>query len=258
MFAWMENLYQKSYELCGVTGLSAAGRKPSGLNSGKALREYSEIESERFAVLQQQFEEFVIDDAYCTIDLLDDGYTVSTTSKDKGLKEITWGDIKVPKDSYLLQCFSDSALPNTPAAKLEYVSEMTKQGFLDPEVAADLLDYPDTDSATRLRSSPYLLILQSLEKCLLKGEYVGPEPFMPPDLALRLAQQMFCFAKLNDFPQARRDLILQWIEDALTLQARMNPAPAPQTAAQSVQQNALGAAPGPMASNAAQFTNAPV
>lgn len=257
VFHWMENLYTKSYEIAGVTGLSAGGRKPAGLNSGKALREYNDIESERFAVIQQQFEEFVVEDAYRTLDAIDDSYIVSATSKERGLKKLRWGDIKVEQDNYVLQCFSDSAMPNTPPAKLEYVAEMKNQGFIDPEIAAELLDFPDTEAATRLRSSPYLLILKSLEKCLLDGEYVGPEPFMPPDLALRLSQQMYCYAKLHEFPEDRKNLILQWIDDCLILQARAAPQ-LPQTAAQSIQEAQLGAPMGPQASNAGLFTGQPI
>ena len=48
LFLHLDRLYTRSFEVIGVSQLSAQSTKPSGLNSGKALRTYNDLESERF------------------------------------------------------------------------------------------------------------------------------------------------------------------------------------------------------------------
>jgi hypothetical protein len=40
--------------------LSAAAQKPAGLDSGKALREYNDIESDRFMTIGQAYERYYL------------------------------------------------------------------------------------------------------------------------------------------------------------------------------------------------------
>ena len=46
---WFLTVYQKAFEEVGLSQLTAQAQKPAGLDSGKALREYNDIETERFA-----------------------------------------------------------------------------------------------------------------------------------------------------------------------------------------------------------------
>ena len=48
LFMHLDRLYNRSFEIAGISQLSAQSSKPSGLDSGRALREFSDIESERF------------------------------------------------------------------------------------------------------------------------------------------------------------------------------------------------------------------
>ena len=57
-FNHLQTLKNQAYEQEGVSQLSAASKKPAGLDSGKALREYNDIESDRFTILGQAYETF--------------------------------------------------------------------------------------------------------------------------------------------------------------------------------------------------------
>lgn len=240
VYNWLENLVRKAYEVVGISQLSAMSRKPSGLDSGKALREYSDIESERFVTLGQAYEKFIVEDCLRSCMLFADSHVVSTSSKENGLEKLTWGDIKMPLDEFTMQVFPVSALPQTPAAKLQMVTELKNEGYLTPEEAANLLDYPDLDSNTMTRLAPAKLIKKNIEDALLNGKYTPPEPFLPLAMALQTAQRYFCWAQLHEFPEKRLELVQRYIEDVIALQLTATPPPA-LAPGQQVMEQQLGA-----------------
>lgn len=240
VYTWLENLVRKAYEVVGISQLSAMSRKPSGLDSGKALREYSDIESERFVTLGQSYEKFIVDDCLRSCMLFSDGHVVSASSKENGLEKLTWGDIKMPLDEFTMQVFPVSSLPQTPAAKLQMVTELKNEGYLTPEEAANLLDYPDLDSNTMTRLAPMKLIKKNIEDALLNGKYTPPEPFLPLTMALQTAQRYFCWAQLHEFPEKRLELVQRYIEDVIALQLTATPPPA-LAPGQQVMEQQLGA-----------------
>lgn len=223
VYNWLDNMIRRAYEITGISQLSASSHKPAGLDSGKALMVYNDIESERFVLLGQAFEKFIVDDCMRSAMLFKDGDIVSATTKFDGLKKLRWGDIKMPHDEYVMQTFPVSSLPNTPAAKLQMVTELKNEGYVQPEEAAELLDYPDLDANAAIRLSPMKLVRKAIERALLEGDYIAPEPFLPLPLALKTAQSYFCWAQLNDFPEERLALVQQYIEDCIAIQMAAAP-----------------------------------
>jgi len=69
LFNQLNMLYQKAYEITGVSQLAAASRNPLGANaSGAALREMTDIQSDRFALTSFQYQQFHLDLAQLFID----------------------------------------------------------------------------------------------------------------------------------------------------------------------------------------------
>jgi hypothetical protein len=218
VYNWLETLIRRAYEMVGISQLSAASHKPSGLDSGKALMVYNDIESERFMLLGQTYEQFILDDCEASTLLFKDGDAIQVSDRHTGIETITWGDIKLPHDEMTMQCFPVSALPNSPAAKLQMVTDLKNEGYIAPEEASELLDYPDVDANAATRLAPMKLIRKAIETALLEGKYIAPEPFLPLPLALKTAQQYFCWGQLNDFPEKRLALVQQYIEDCIAIQ----------------------------------------
>ena len=242
VYNWLDTLIRRAYEITGISQLSASSHKPSGLDSGKALMVYNDIESERFMVLGQAYEKFIVDDCERSAMLFRDGDVISSTDKSQGLDKLRWGDIKLPHDDYVMQTFPVSSLPNTPAAKLQMVTDLKNEGYIQPEEAAELLDYPDIDANAQVRLSPLRLIKKSLETALLEGKYIAPEPFMPLPIALKTAQSYFCWAQLNGFPDKRLALVQQYIEDCIAIQMAAVPnVPAPVGPGQQIMEQQLAA-----------------
>ena len=257
---FVDNLYQKAYEICGISRLSAQSSKPAGLDSGKALREFSDIESERFIAMGQDYEQFHIDLAYIIIeevqDIVKDTGTYKALSYDKkhGVEPIDLKDIG-PIDDFIIQVFPGSQLSQTPAGKKQDVMDLIQSGMIPPEFALDLLDMPDLDTYKSLKSASMNIIEKTLTKIQEDEKYFAPEPFYDLKLAKSQGQMYYLRSQVENAPEAVQALFVQWIDDCQQLIEAMEAGVAqPQPVAQPG--TAQAAAPGTPADIAAQFPGA--
>lgn len=257
VYQHLESLYRKAYEITGISMLSANARKPDGLNSGAALREYDDIESERFQLNSMRWEDVFLDAADIVIDLTKDLARKNPNLKVKlssgrYAETIKWSDVKLEEDKYVMRKFPTSILPTQPAGKLQKVQELAQAGFIDKDTAYSLLDFPDLDAAKPLKVESMELTRKILGRMVSDGNYVAPEPYMDSGTAQTIAQQIYLKSKINDVPEERLELIRRFMEDCQSLkaqaQAAMMPAQplaAPMPAQRSdLLPNAPGAAPG--------------
>ena len=159
MFSHLDRLYNRAYEISGISQLSATSLKPAGLESGVALREYSDIETERFVIVGQAYESAFLEIARQMIDLAKDvseeGKTYEVISYgDKEIEKIRWSDINLREDQYRMKVYPASLLPTTPAARLQTVIEMAQAGLIDKAETRSLLDFPDIEQYNKLATAP--------------------------------------------------------------------------------------------------------
>jgi hypothetical protein len=216
VFQQLENLWKKAYEIVGVSAMSAQSKKQPGLDAAVAIREMADIESERFMLLSQDYEDFIVDCSLSITEQMPANYKVRAQT-DQGLKKLVWKDIAVEQDEYTIKVFPVSALPQHPSARLSYVTELKNSGLIDQETSVELLNFPDLERQFAQQLAPRRLIERTLEKMLANGEYSSPEPYMSLDQAILIAKQMFNFAKLEDYPEERQDMIRQWIDECSAL-----------------------------------------
>ena len=223
LFMERETLIERAYREVGLNDMSTSGRKPAGLDSGKAIREFTDIETERFAETSNSWEQLFIDIANLTASVLDKSpsFEVSAPTLDNGLRRMKWSDVRLPRNDYLYQTYPTSALSSTPAGRLADVKEMMAIGLIEPDVGVELLNFPDLKSESRVASSPRRLIMQTLEKIVTEGKYITPEPYFPLQLAKKMAQQFFCLCKLNEVADDRLSLVQDFIEDVLVIEQRV-------------------------------------
>tara|TARA_R100000808_G_C2155477_1_gene168152 strand:+ start:13892 stop:15766 length:1875 start_codon:yes stop_codon:yes gene_type:complete len=222
MFSHLDRLYARAYEIVGVSQLSAASRKPAGLESGRALREFSDIESERFLSFARSYETMFLDAAKIMIDIARDvsktGKDFSVTSFDRSnLQKVKWSDVKLDEDQYIMQVFPTSLLPVTPAARLQTVEEMMRTGLLSREDGMALLDFPDLKSVQSLETASFDEIEMVIESMIEKGEYISPEPFSNLAFALKKVNQAYIRAKLDGVPEERLDLMRRYVAECQSL-----------------------------------------
>lgn len=225
LFSHLDRLYQRAYEIAGVSQLSATSAKPAGLNSGKALREYNDLETERFMSVAQRYEKAFLDAVPMMIDLAkeideeleeDGGYKVKVKGK-KFLKTIKWHEVSMEEDQYSMSVFPISALSSTPAARLAEVQELISAGFVTREDAIKLLDYPDLQSFYNLETAPGEDIDMVIEKAMDDGEYMTPEPYQNLEFGIQKMQKAYLLFRSQNAPEERLELLRRWIEDAYAL-----------------------------------------
>jgi len=233
VFSHLDRLYNRAYEISGISQLSATSRKPGGLESGVALREYNDIETERFIITGQAYEAAFLEVARQLIDLAKDvskqGKTYEVISHgDKDIEKIKWSDINLTEDQYRMKVYPASLLPTTPAARLQTVIEMSQAGLIDKAETRSLLDFPDIEQYNKLATAPLDEAEMLVEEIIEKGIYHPPEPFSNLQLHLQFFQRAYIEAKINNVPEERLQLMRQYMQDcARLLQPPPPPAPMP-------------------------------
>ena len=227
VYSHMERLYQKAYEIAGVSELSATGKKPAGLESGAALRTYHDIETERFISVGQRFEKAFMDAASWFFDLAREIVKESGSFPVRGIKghalETTdFKDIELAQEDYILQAYPVSLLPSTPAGRLQAVTELIQNGVINQrEHIVRLLDFPDLESVTSLYDVLERDVEWRIQEIIDNAIYHAPEPVM--DLAFAKERMTIAYleAQQDDLDLDKINMMIQFIEecDALTQQA---------------------------------------
>lgn len=218
-------LIQSAYELVGVSQLSAQGKKPAGLDAAVALREYSDLETERFANVSLQWERFHLDAVPIIIDLSKDLYAQDKNYGIDFVKKIKWKDVHLEKEAFQLKTWPTSLLPRTPAGRLAKIQELVQAGFIAKDDAVQLLDVPDLQEYESLEGASTNLINRTLSNMVSYGRYMPPEPEQNLDKAVLLAQKYYLRATLDEAPEKNREMVLRYIEDCKRLKAQGVPDP---------------------------------
>jgi hypothetical protein len=239
-----DKLYQRAYEIAGVSQLSAQSKKPAGLDSGVALAEYNDIESERFVIVGQAWEEFYLDVARLQIEaarqLHEAGYDVEVKAEDRRrrrsfLRKIKWSDVEMDDDAFQLKIFPASSLPQSPAGRKAAVEALFTANLISQPDALALLDFPDLDATLSRQLAPYELVLDQIESILDENHYIAPEPFQDLALCITISQQVYLRAKIDRVPEERLQMLRDFIDAAKGLEdaakASAAPTPTPVTAA---------------------------
>lgn len=214
----IETLIQRSYQISGVSNLSATSTKPSGLDSAVALREFQDIESNRFQAFSQELEQFFVDVAQVCLDIVkniserDGGYPVNRPGA-KSLTRLDWKEIAMDDESYTITVYPASSLPTTPAGRIAAVDDLVNRGLISPVEQKELLDMPDLQAASALTNAQDEYLKNILERMLEEGVYTAPEAFDNLGLARRLALQYYALAKNLEEGEEKLEMIRQFLRD---------------------------------------------
>ena len=215
IFSHLNLLIAKAYEQAGISQLSAGSMKPAGLNSGRALREMVDIESDRFSTVGRAYERLFLDVAKLSIatvkQLAEAGdYEVATPSR-AGLARVKWSEVELDSDEYVMQCFPVSSLPNDPAGRLQTVQEYAQAGFLSARQARRLLDFPDLDQVESLANAAEQYLVESLDRMIDTGRFVAPEPYDDLAMARELALEYYARGKSTGLEEDRLELLRRFL-----------------------------------------------
>lgn len=238
LYAQLQRLIEYSYQQTGVSALAAAAQKPAGLNSGEAIRNYDDLQSDRFAALVRRYDNMFIDLAYQVIDLAKeiaerDGEYQTVYPNKNSAKEVDLPDASLLEDPFVIQCFDSSSLPRDPAGRLQKITEMMQAGIIDPAEGRRLLDYPDLEQTEVLANAGEERILQILDCIIEDGEYSPPDPFMDIQLARKLVTQYYNLYAGAKLEESRQQMLRTFASQLDNLsQAAMPPQAQPQAVPQ--------------------------
>lgn len=212
---WIDSLIQKAFMQEGVSTLSAAGEKPMGVDSGKALRTMTDIEADRFTFVSQQVEEFALENIRQAIDVAKDIY------EEKGkyevvfptnnfLETIDWKSINLDEDCYVLKAYPTSSLSEDIAGRLSDVQELAQAGYISQRTAKRLMQMPDLEMQENLSNAAEDLLHKVIEKIIFEEEYQAPEPFWDLQLAQQLVLEYHNYASFMSAPQSVLSLLEQF------------------------------------------------
>ncbi len=229
-FSHLQTLKNQAFEQAGISQLSAASKKPSGLDSGRALREFNDIESERFISVGQNYQQLFLDIARITVSIAKDIYAEDKKFSvkvpgAKFIETIKWADVNLEEDEFVLKMFPVSSLPNDPAGRLQTIQEYLQAGFLTPRQGRRLLDFPDLEAEESLANSSEDFVHMALESIVDEGEYVVPDPLMDLTLANELAIEYYNQGMTMGLEEERLEMIRRFIDQVGILVQKAMPQP---------------------------------
>lgn len=239
-FSQLDRLWNRAFEVSGVSQMAATAQLPAGLDSGKAIRTYADQTSKRFRHIEQRWEQFQLDvadlmiEAAREIEEKDGEYKVKTMSRN-GIEELRFKDVDLDRDKYVLRAHPVSFLPDTPAGKMQTIKEF---GEISPDFQKNLislLEYPDLEAAVSLFNAPTELADLVIDLMLDKGEPVTPEPLWPLEEMIQRANLAAMKAKVSNVDDSKIELLRQFIADCDEL---LKPQQPQQAAAMPAQQGA--------------------
>lgn len=232
IYRQIEQHKRDAFELAGISLLSATASKPAGLDSKVALREFSDIESDRFRTIEQEYENFYIDLAKIGLAIARGiakahGGKYRVTARGRGsMDEISWSEINLDEKEYGLECFPIASLPRDPAGRLQTIQEYAQAGYLTPREARRLLDFPDLEAVESMANAAEDRLQQMLDRIVDEGEYDPPEPYNDLVLGRELALQYYAVGQTKGLEEERLELLRRFLAQIDDLMMRAG-APTP-------------------------------
>lgn len=160
---------------------------------------------------------------------LKEGYKVKLPSRRRAI-EIDWKEVDLAEDSYVMQIFPTSSLPQTPAARKQFVTELEAKGMISKPVAKRLLGFPDIDAEMDLGNAAIDDVDATISAILDDEKPVlrAPEPFQNLELLLERTLANYLFARhFEDIEPERLEMLRTLAEMTSNMLMMAQPQPAP-------------------------------
>lgn len=257
LYTERDKLIQYGFQQCGVSSMQATSQKPEGLDSGAAIRSYDDISTDRFAAVSKKYDNVFVDGAYLIAETAKDiaeregKYQTVYPNKD-GTKEIDLPAMKFLKDPFIIQCFTESALPRTPAGRIQTVTELVQAGILTIKEGARLMRFPDLEQNERLDNASEERIYQQLDSIVEDGKYIEPDVFLDLNLALQLSVKYINLYLACKLEEKKADQLRDYVKQVQALMQAGTPPPVPAAPPATPQANPQPLPTSPLVPNAVQ------
>lgn len=213
LYGQLERLIQYAYQQSGISQMAAASQKPAGLNSGAALREYDDLQSDRFAYLSQRYEKFYTElgkKMFLQAQKIaerDGKYETIYPGKDSIMKIEFPKDLIKGEDDFIIQTFPVSKLSKDPPQRKQEIIDLMQAGLIEPQEGRRLLDYPDLQQEESLLNAAEERILKILDEIVEDGKFTPPDPQMDLGLAKKLCLQYYNKYMQENLPEKKAAML---------------------------------------------------
>lgn len=254
IYAFKENVKNDAQKYSGIPDMSARSMKPAGLDSGAAIREWTDVGASRITTQKVQIENIQLQAALIIIDLAKELYgqkqkqNIKATWHSRNLaKTIKWSDVDMEADMYVLRIEPASYLSRTPAGVRDLVSDLARMGTLKPDDILRMMGIPDTQRALDIATAAIETIEAEIEE-LSEGNWRPPEPFMDLVNGIPRVNSAMQMARDQGAPPDILQGFMDWIVRAKAILDSQTPGPqsAPNQVATVPGQLGLAAPAGPI------------
>ena len=175
----VEQLKNDAYELVGISKLTAQSKKPTGLDSGKALKTMNDIESERFEVQMKQ-----VIRAYTDLTRLiikSENPEEFILPADNKRFPITWGQIQEQYTNMSIQFSNLDYLSNDPSERSKQINDLVASGIISRSHAARYFDSVDLEASYSFANNSLNAVEAVIDQAIVNNDFTIPE-YIPLDL----------------------------------------------------------------------------
>ncbi len=217
-FQQIDRLWKYGFQLIGVSEMSVSAKKPSGLDAGVALREYEDIESERFAKQHQRWDTFHMELMETMLDFVrvfgGEDYVTKYEHK-RYMETIKWSDVAHECGEYSIKMMAASGLSASPAGRRQDIKELEASGYIDKTTARALLDLPDIRAEENLGNAARDDVDALIDNALNgSGDIEMPDKYTNLDLLVERGTAMYLFARNHDADEERLEMLSALIDGA--------------------------------------------
>lgn len=220
---YVQSQIQRGLNIARLSETSIGQKTPAGLETGKAVTAWNDIESAGFQIVAQQYEQLFVALAEWYVRFgkeayeEDNKFTVIAARDKHTVEEIPWKKVDPKSDSFLIEVQPVSSMHFHLSGRIDQVQSLIQMGLVDPTSAGELLNLPDIDRKVTLERAAEEAIEKILEDIRDEGKYTAPEPFMDAALCLKMGQAAVNEALRMGLPEKRRALLLKFVRSAHAL-----------------------------------------
>ena len=216
-------LNEWAYEVEGIPKTQAEGNVPDNFDSGKAIDRYMAVTDRRIQVAIHRYHQMFLNMAKVMLELgrkiaeKNPEYGVKAAIGKGGMRKIFLKQNDLREDEYVLKMWPTQALADDPGQRMMQVEKMANAGWVAPDQAKRLLDFPDLEEANDLENASYNAVEDVIQEMLQEGRYNAPQPYLNLEQAKKQVQLALVKAWRDHVAEDRQQLLRDWLQDAADL-----------------------------------------
>lgn len=218
--------------------MATRGELPGGLESGKAIRSWNQLDDQAYLSHGKKDERDAINTCWQFFDLCEEIHDEAKLEKPKKgeksedfvieseqrsygktvIERLKYADVRMDRKDFKLRVFPTSLLNGTPAEQMQQAEEISAKGLISRDHVLSLLRIPDVERALRLETAPRRAVEKILSGILRASDpesaYVYPEPAFNLELCRALGLMYYLDGFTDEAPEANLRMVLQFALDA--------------------------------------------